>query len=247
VAGADTVLLLVDGAGEALQRLWVVFEAVLALQAGKLDVRCTAAGGFGDSEADLKAWETRIDAADWVLAETSRKCDEKQLRSFAEREWEIGGKGVERMLAQFRKALRQDVYSQILISAVKKGNKSAVRAALDLGADPEAQDALGNTGEALAAFNGRTDIENLLFERRMKDRFHAPLDWALDPRQLANSEQANWFVTEFLGGSLPEEVRDGDEDHIIAGQFLQLSERSTCTPNLSSREESSHNASYSPR
>jgi len=251
VADADTVLLLVDCAGEALKRLWVIFETLLAFQADKLKMRCTAPGGFGASEASLKAWEACIDAVDWALAEATLKNDDKRLRAFAEREWNSSGQGVERMMAQLRKFLRQEVYSQILIAAVEKNDKGAVLAALDFGADPEALDAMGNTCEAVAAFNDRTDIEELLFERRMRHRPHLPLaDWALDPQQLANSHQAGWFVTEFLGGQLePEEARDSDEEQIIAGEQLRLgeSEESTCTPNLSSRAESCHNASQSPR
>jgi len=119
----------------------------------------------------------------------------------------------------------------------------AVIAALDLGADPDAEDLMGNTGEELASFDGRTDIQNVIFERRMKQRFHVPLaEWALDPSQLANSEQAEWFVTEYLGGHLSsEEERDTTEDKVIAGQLLHLPEdtlESTCIPNLSSRAES---------
>jgi hypothetical protein len=243
VGAAQTVLLLVSGKCESLQRLWVVFEALLALQAGKLQVRCAAPGGFGDSEAALKLWEANIDAVDWALADVTLKSDEKRLKAFAEKEWEVGGKGVERMLAQLRKSLRQDVYSQILSGAVAKGDLQAVRAALDLGADPEVQDALGNTGEAVAAFNGNDEIADLLFEHRMRKHFHAPLsEWALDPRQLAASDQAGWFVTEYLGGKLPEEVADDEEDLHIAGLLLGLSEPSTCTPNLSSRAESSRSA-----
>lgn len=247
VAGADTVLLLVDAEGQAFRRLWVIFEAMLAFLAGKLRMRCTSPGGFGTSEAALKAWEARIDSADWALAEAVLKSDEKRLRSFAEREWEIGGKGIERMMAQLRKALRTDAYSQILIGAVVKGDKSAVLAALDLGADPEVLDTQGNTCEAVAAFNGRKDIEDLIFERRMRLRSHMPLaEWALDPQQLASSQQAGediLFVTEYLGGRLgPEETGDSEEERFIAGELLHLSEQSTCTPNLSSRAESAHDA-----
>jgi len=237
VARADAVLLLVDGEGEALRRLWVVFEALLALQAGKLHVRCTAPEGFGATEAALKAWEARIDAVDWALAEVSRTSDEKKLRAFAEKEWNKNGTGTERALAHLTKALRQDVYSQILIAAVEKGDLKAVLAALELGADPETLDAMGNTGEALAAFNDRKDIEDLLFERRMRHHVHPELsEWALNPQQLADSEQANWFVTEFLR---PEERRESDQDIDIHGELLHLYEQSTCTPVLSSRAESS--------
>jgi hypothetical protein len=254
VAAADTVLLVLDTEGETLRRLWVVFEALLAFQAGKLHVRCTAPDGFGASEAALRDWEGRIDRADWALAECSRKSDDKRLRAFAEKEWEVGGKGVERMLAQLRKTLRQDVYSQILVAAVQDGDKATVSAALDLGADPEAQDALGNTVEALAAFNGREDIENMLFERRMRQQFHPSLsEWALDPRQLAKSDQAGWFVTEYLGGEPelddgPDEARESDEEHIVASKFLHLSEQSsTCTSRFSSHDELSQNDSHSSR
>jgi len=176
VAAAKEVLLVLDAEGVALKRLWVLFEALLAVAVdGKLRVRCSAPKGYGDSEEALRSWEARIDAVDWVLATATRKTDDKRLRNFAERNWEMNGKGVERMLAQLKKQLRKEVYGQILIGAVQKGNKAAVAACLDAGASPEQQDAFGNTVEELAAHHGRQDIEDFLFTKRMNGRPHTAL------------------------------------------------------------------------
>jgi hypothetical protein len=248
LAGADEVLLLIDNEGQALQRLWVIFEAFQGFEMGKLRLRCTAPGGFGATEADLNAWDARIDAADWALADVSRKCDEKRLRVYAEKTWETNGKGTERILARLKMALRQDVYNQILVAAVVAGDKHSVSAALERGASPESKDTLGNTVESLAMFNGRSDIENLLFERRMYPKRHLGLsEWALNPQELANSEQASWFVTEYLTDELGREEAqfNGIEDFLVSGDLLRLtspdlSEQSTRTPHLSSRGESSY-------
>jgi hypothetical protein len=245
VAVVDEVLLVVDLEGKALRRLWVVFEVLLAFHAGKLRVRCASSNGFGSSEAALKTWEAHLDAADWALADTTRKSDEKRLKAYAERVWESGGKSMERTMAQLRRSLRQDIYSQILVAAVEVGDRKAVIAALDLGASPEAQDHLGNTAEELATFNGRTDIYDLLFDRRMQQRGHLSLsEWALNPSELAKSEQAAWFVTEYLKDDLGvvETLTDFDEGLASEG-LLQLGsadlcDQSTATPNLSSRGES---------
>jgi hypothetical protein len=250
VAGSDEVLLVVDPEGEALRRLWVVFEALLAFHAGKLRVRCASSDGFGSSVAALKTWEAHIDAADWALADVTRKCDEKRLKAYAERVWNSGGKSIERTMAQFKMTLRQTIYSQILVAAVEAGDKQAIIAALDLGASPESQDHLGNTVEELASFNGRTDIQDLLFDRRMEKRGHLSLaEWALNPRELAKSAQANWFVTEYLneGLEVTEPLIDFDEG-LVSREMLQLgpadlSDQSTVTPNLSSRGGSTPGAS----
>merc|ERR1712187_448585 len=129
------------------------------------------------------------------------------------------------MLARLKMALRQDVYNQILVAAVEAGDQHAVSAALERGASPEAKDTLGNTVESLAMFIGRDDIENLLFERRMYPKRHLGLsEWALNPRELANSDQANWFVTEYLTDDLGREQAqfDGVEDFFVRGDLLRL-------------------------
>lgn len=99
VTGAKDVLLVLDAEALALGRAWVLFEALLAVAAGKLRVRCSAPAGFGASRQALDQWEARIDAADWMLAQTTRRSDEKRLRSFAEKAWEVGAKSTESRLA----------------------------------------------------------------------------------------------------------------------------------------------------
>lgn len=241
IAGAGDVLLVLDSEGKALKRLWVLFEAFLALGAGKLRVRCGSASGFGSSQASLRAWESRIDAADWVLAEATRSSDDKRLRKFADTEWEMKGRGVERMLVQLKMFLRSHVYGQILVSAVEAGNRQAVELALDLGADPNTRDRLGNPVEELAAFNGRGDIERLLFEKRMQKMPHLRLSAFFNPRELAESDQAGWFFTEVVGDT--DGAHPGGDVTIEAEETLHLSstglsEQSTRTPNLSSRSSS---------
>merc|ERR1719491_1917456 len=109
------------------------------------------------------------------------------------------GRGIERMLVQLKRCLRNDIYGQILANAVEAGDRRAVEAALDLGADPSTRDHLGNPAEELAAFNGRGDIENLLFQKRMQKMPHLRLSAFFNPEELANSEQAGWFFTEVEG------------------------------------------------
>lgn len=196
VAAASEVLLLLDGEGKALSRLWVLFEVLLGFAAGKLRLRCSAAGGFGSSQEALKGWEAKIDGVDWVLAEATRKSDEKRLRGFVEREWEAFGRGIERRLVQLKMFLRKEIYGQVLVNAVEAGNLKAVEAALDLGANPGQMDSMGNTVEELAAFAGRDDIERVLFERRMKGQPHLDLSAFLNPKEFEGVDAANWFVTE---------------------------------------------------
>mmetsp|Transcript_106665 Transcript_106665/g.188867 ORF Transcript_106665/g.188867 Transcript_106665/m.188867 type:complete len:451 (-) Transcript_106665:129-1481(-) len=239
IAGAGDVLLVLDSEGKALNRLWVLFEVFLAQIAGKLRVRCAASSGFGSSQASLRAWESRIDSIDWVLAETTRSSDDKRLRKFAEFEWEMKGRGVERMLVQLKKFLRSNIYGQILVNAVEAGDRMAVETALDLGADPCTRDHLGNPVEDLASFNGRGDIEKLLFERRMQKMPHLRLSAFFNPQELADSDQAEWFFTEVAGETenISAAVHLGDEDplHLSSAGF---SEQSTRTPHLSSRSSS---------
>mmetsp|Transcript_47043 Transcript_47043/g.131126 ORF Transcript_47043/g.131126 Transcript_47043/m.131126 type:complete len:455 (-) Transcript_47043:18-1382(-) len=168
VGGAAEILLVLDSEARGLSRLWVLFEAMLAMSIGKkLRVRCASQGGFGASEMALEQWEARIDAADWVLAEATRKSDEKRIRGFVGRSWEQNGKGTERMLAQLKLHLRKDIYGQILLGAVMAGDRKAVDAALSKGANPEQQDWMGNTAEELAIYIGREDIKDVLFLKRM--------------------------------------------------------------------------------
>jgi len=184
IAGAGDVLLVLDAEARALGRVWVLFEALLAVAAGKLRVRCSAPGGFGASEEDISAWEDRIDAADWVLAQATRRTDERRLRAYADKAWESGARGLEQRLAQLKGFLRREVYGQLLIAAVERGDRRAVEAALDRGASPEQQDALGNTAEELAAFNGHAELEELLFARRMHKIPHQRLSAFFQTREL---------------------------------------------------------------
>lgn len=167
IAGASHVLLVLDAEGIAFRRLFVLFEALLAQTAGKLSVACSASGGFGCSEEALRLWEKRLDGGDWESAETTRKSDDKRIRAFADKTWETGGKGIERMLARMKIELRKDIYGQVLIGAVEQGDLKAVKLSLELGADPSHKDKHGNTAEELAAFNGREDIEEAIFARRL--------------------------------------------------------------------------------
>lgn len=167
IAGASHVLLVLDAEGLAFRRLFVLFEALLAQTAGKLSVSCSAPGGFGCSEESLRLWESRFDAADWETSETTRKSDGKRIRAFADKAWEVGGKGIERMLARMKIDLRKEVYGQVLVAAVEQGDIRAVKLALELGADPSHKDKHGNAAEELAAFNGREDIEEAIFAKRL--------------------------------------------------------------------------------
>eukprot|EP00971_Amphidinium_carterae_P255966 5082197-Amphidinium_carterae.1 len=183
VFGASEVLLVLDAEGLALRRLFVLFEVMLAHACGKLRVTCSAPGGWGSTQQELKRWEERIDAMDWVLAETTRKADDRRLRAASERLWEKVGKDAERLLASLRKALRQVVYSEVLIASTAAGKLPIVKLALEMGADPEHKDMCGNLPEDVAAFNGRNDIEEVIFSWRMRHMSHKPLRLLLDPSE----------------------------------------------------------------
>lgn len=217
VAVTPHVLLVLDADAKVFSRLFVLVEALLAMEAGKLRVRCSGPQGFGSSEAALNLWEARIDAANWGLAETTRQSDSKRLRTFADKRWETGGRGIERMMAQLKIMLRREVYGQILIGAVEAGDIGAVEAALDKGAAADQKDSLGNMAEELAAFNGHADIEELLFVRRMKLVTHNKLS-SFEPHK---DEQV--FVT--LRRSNVELEEDVDDD--FPNFKVQLSTRCT--------------------
>eukprot|EP00929_Paragymnodinium_shiwhaense_P013885 TRINITY_DN121732_c0_g1_i1.p1 TRINITY_DN121732_c0_g1~~TRINITY_DN121732_c0_g1_i1.p1 ORF type:complete len:479 (-),score=143.10 TRINITY_DN121732_c0_g1_i1:137-1465(-) len=191
LAVVDEVLIVLDSEAIALRRLWVLFEAMLALSIGKrLRVRSAASEkGFGSSTADLKRWEAYVDATDWVLAETRKQGDEKRIRGFVERSWEQSGRGVERMLSQLKVVLRREIYGQIFIKAVEAGDLQAVKSALDMGVSPELMDGNGNTAEDLASFGGRSDIEELLFERRMGGQAHKALSEFFSAAELSQAQE----------------------------------------------------------
>jgi len=223
VTGVSDFLLALDSQAIAFHRLWVLFEAMVAVGIGKkFRVRCASPDGFGSSERALKMWEAHVDAIDWVLSESSRKSDERRIRSYAARTWEQNGKGVERMLAQLKTVLRREIYGQILISAVEAGDKVAVLAALEMGVNPEQQDAMGNTAEELASFNGFTDIEELLFEKRMTGQTHLTLTAFFAPKELEKAQESAdpavlepfmaTMLTEFGGFELTGRV-DGADDN----------------------------------
>ncbi|CAE8607688.1 unnamed protein product [Polarella glacialis] len=238
VDGAKEVLVILDSQGKALSRLWILFEAMLALP-GKLRVRSAGQAGFGNSREALLRWEALIDGVDWALADATRKNDVRRMRTFAERVWETQGCGIERLTAQLKVQLRREIYNQILLGAVEAGDRKAVEAALEKGANPD-QKADGNTLEELASFNGHQAIEDLLFERRMRGLSHEKLSMFFKPKEmLANSDEAHPdvlmpFMTEpFLGD---EGSEDGDADsqdwQFLAG-LDRLSEQSTHTPGSS--------------
>jgi len=264
IAGAREVLLVLDAEGIALKRLWVLFESMVALEKGKLRVRCSAPGGFGDTEAALREWTGRIDALDWVLSEATRKSDEKRLRWFAERTWEMHGKGIERVLAQFRKFLRKEVYGQILVGAVCRGDRHTCETLLDEGASIEQLDGHGNTLEEIASSEGFGELEEMLFERRMAGKPHCPLSTYFEVGELMASteevpdEVLAPFFTELgadVGACLAEPMADEeyDEDDVVVslgdqatlpdlGPFSHRSGSSTRTPGStpSARRRSSH-------
>lgn len=189
IAGVPEVLLLLGNDEQALSRLWVLFEALLAMEAGKLRVRCTSPSGFGDSVVDFHRWQASIDAVDWVLAQSTRKADDKRLRGFVDRVWEMPdrGFGIERRLAHFKKFLRQKIYGQILLGAVLKGDLQAVQTLLQNGVDSDQRDAYGNTAEELASFAGRFDIEDALFQQRMQKLNHVQLSAFFATRELLDA------------------------------------------------------------
>jgi len=242
VARTREVLLVLDAEGKALSRLWVLFEALLAFGAGKLRIRSSAPQGFGASEKELLQWEERIDAIDWILAKATRRADEDRLRAFAKRTWDAGGKGMERRQAQLKILLRREVYGQILLGAIARGDRAAVEAALEKGAKPDQQDALGSTAEELASFYGREDIADILFERRMRGMKHLPLSSFFTPGELvaacgsASADALRPFLTE---PDSSEETRDaslgfGVPTVLEATRFSEQSE-STHTPGSSGR------------
>eukprot|EP00927_Polykrikos_kofoidii_P063666 TRINITY_DN58531_c0_g1_i1.p1 TRINITY_DN58531_c0_g1~~TRINITY_DN58531_c0_g1_i1.p1 ORF type:complete len:469 (-),score=105.57 TRINITY_DN58531_c0_g1_i1:22-1428(-) len=203
ISAADELLLVVDAEALALRRLWVLFELLIASETNKrLRIRCQALGGFGATTEALTAWEAHIDGIDWSLAEASRKADEKRIRGFAVRIWEQAGKGVEKMLAQVRTQLRREIYGQILLGAVEEGDVDAVQKALDMGANPEQMDGMGNTVEELASFAERFEIEELIFTKRMQGRSHMPLAHFFEEGAMREAEQnvdpivLEMFVTE---------------------------------------------------
>ena len=85
----------------------------MAVRSNKLRISSTAS--LGSTEMDIQTWEERIDGIDWSLATSSRKNDERRLRKFAERVWDMNGIGTDRLLAQLKVALRKYIYGQILV------------------------------------------------------------------------------------------------------------------------------------
>eukprot|EP00440_Ansanella_granifera_P006365 gb/GFBE01006903.1/.p1 GENE.gb/GFBE01006903.1/~~gb/GFBE01006903.1/.p1 ORF type:complete len:487 (+),score=73.18 gb/GFBE01006903.1/:1-1461(+) len=246
VTGAKEVLLVLDAEAKCLSRLWVLFEAMMALPAGKLRIRNSDPKGYGNSEADVLKWEARIDAIDWNLAETTRKSDEKRLHAFAERVWETHGTGTERLLAQLKVLLRREAYGHVLIGAVEAGDRKAVEAALDRGASLQQRDADGNTLEDLAVFCKHQDIEEMLFERRMRGMAHKPLSMFFAADELvANSGDADPdvlapFMTEFIDGfdGCGSDAASEDADWRLLANLEHLSNQSTAThtPGSSQRD-----------
>lgn len=241
VAGVHEVLLVMDAQAIVLGRLWVLFEALVAVDAGKLRVRSAVPGGFGCSEKALRRWEGYIDAVDWVLAQTTRKSDEKRMRLYADKVWEINGKGIERMLVQLKKFLRREVYAQILIGAVGKGDFRAVEALLEAGADPAQQDEYGNTVEELAASYGYNEVEELLFDRRMRKTPYRSLSSFFTSSELMAA--SNDVPKAVLAPFFTEPASESEEDERLAGPGAELlfnltrqSEASTNTP-ASSRQD----------
>lgn len=220
VSGVKEVLLVLDSEGLALKRLWVLFEALLATAAGKLRVRGSP-GGFGASESSIRTWEAHIDAVDWVLAEANRNADDRQIRNFALKAWELGGKGIDAMLAQMKKQIRAEVYGQILVAAADSGNVQGVRAALEVGANPEQKDSLGNTAAELAAFNGHKHIEEAIFEHRMRRRYHGNLSSFLRPEDMVQSFAAMApFFAEYASEAQEATADDTDSGDEMVGHFM---------------------------
>lgn len=113
VAGVQEVLLVLDKDALCFSRLWVLTEAMMAVQKRKLRIVSTTCC-LGSTVKDIQLWEERIDAIDWTLATSSRKKDERRLRKFAERVWDHGI-GTDRLLAQLKVALRKYIYGQIMV------------------------------------------------------------------------------------------------------------------------------------
>ena len=108
VHGAKEVLLVLDKELACFSRLWVLTEAMMATAANKLRICTSDPRGYGSSMDDILRWESRIDAIDWSLAEVSRKSDDRRLRSFSERVWDVHGIGNERLLAQLKVGISQN-------------------------------------------------------------------------------------------------------------------------------------------
>mmetsp|Transcript_70573 Transcript_70573/g.132058 ORF Transcript_70573/g.132058 Transcript_70573/m.132058 type:complete len:442 (+) Transcript_70573:49-1374(+) len=245
VFGASEVLLVLDAEGLALRRLFVLFEVMLAHACGKLRVTCSAPGGWGVTEQALRKWEERIDAIDWVLAETTRKADDRRLRAASERLWEKVGKDAERLLASLRKELRQVVYSEVLISSTVAGKLPVVKRALEMGADPEHKDQCGNLPEDVAAFMGRNDIEEVIFSWRMRHMSHKPLRLLLDPQENGRPQlDMAPFMTEPL-------LEDDEDDEPFPDWLAQLggmidqAARLGATPSTTTPGQSGANSSRS--
>jgi len=236
ITGAKEVLLVLDTEVKALGRLWVLFEAMMALPTGKLRIRSADPKGFGSSEADVLKWEERIDAVDWSLADCTRKTDERRLKSFEQRVWETHGSGTEKLLAQLKVLLRREVYGQLILGAVEAGDKKAVEALLKRGASAEQRDADGNSLEDLASFYKHQAIEDLLFERRMGGMTHKSLSSFFSSDELlANSGGADPgvlapFMTEtFYDGNLSLDAEEGEDWHFHAGFEDHPSNQSTAS------------------
>ena len=113
VAAVQEVVLILDKDALCFSRLWVLTEAMMAVSSNKLRISSTAS--LGSTEMDIQTWEERVDGIDWSLATSSRKNDERRLRKFAERVWDMNGIGTDRLLAQLKVALRKYIYGQILV------------------------------------------------------------------------------------------------------------------------------------
>lgn len=237
VNGSKDILLVLDTQAKALERLWVLFESLLAVQGGKLRIRSANPAGFGNSKKDILQWEARIDSIDWGVADVTRKSDEKRMRAFADRVWETHGSGIERMLAQFKVLLRREVNGHLLIGAVEAGDREAVEAALERGASLIQRDADGNTLEDLASFCEHPDIEDLLFERRMGGMAHKSLSTFFEAKELAVSSDEVYadvlapFMTETSFFDAPHAPDSGsdDDDWNLLSRAERLSNQSTAS------------------
>merc|ERR1712096_78129 len=80
--------------------------------------------------------------------------------------------GVEKLTILVKKALRRQVYSEVLLQAARRNDVSTVRAALKLGADADHRDGHGNNAEMIAGYSDLLELETLLFELRVKPLAH---------------------------------------------------------------------------
>ncbi|CAJ1455927.1 unnamed protein product [Effrenium voratum] len=211
ILGVQEVLLVLDKDGLCLSRLWVLAEAMMAIS----KLRVSSAVHFSGSEAELLKWEACIDAVDWAVA-TSRKADERRLRTFAERVWDMGI-GTDRLVTQLKVLLRKEVYGQILLKAVEQGDVGAIEAALQRGAPLEQRDVDGNTLEDLACFYNHPEIEEMLFQRRMQGMAHRPLSMFFKAEDLleecgrAHPEVLMPFLTQPIDGTEPSDDESDEE------------------------------------